>query len=132
MDVGDPSNFARIIDLYKNSYEKISEMIKGYYFRDEEIKEIVKKVYRESNYMCDPHGACGIESLNEYLSADQIGVFLETAHPAKFAETMEDIIGKGKIELPEKLKEFMKGKKRSIFLSKEFEPFKQFLLENVV
>ena len=48
MDVGDPSNFARIIDLYKNSYEKISEMIKGYYFRDEEIKEIVKKVYRES------------------------------------------------------------------------------------
>jgi len=131
MDVGEPSNFFRILDLYNHSHKTVSEKIKGFRYSDSEIKEIVKKVYNETNYLCDPHGACGFEALNEYLSDSQIGVFLETAHPAKFTETMEAIVGKGNIELPVKLKEFMKGEKQSDLLNAEFDSFKEYLLENM-
>lgn len=130
MDVGAPSNFARILDLYKNSHKTISEVIKGYWYSDEQIKNIIKKVYAETGYMCDPHGACGYESLNEFLSEKQVGVFLETAHPAKFTETMENILGEGKVELPAKLAEFMKGEKKFISLSKNYLLFKTFLIKN--
>lgn len=130
MDVGAPSNFARILDLYKNSHKTISEIIKGYWYSDEKIKNIIKKVYSETGYMCDPHGACGYESLNEFLSENQVGLFLETAHPAKFTETMENILGKGKIELPSKLAEFMKGEKKVISLNKNFLLFKEFLIKD--
>ena len=128
MDVGDPSNFARILDLYGNSHAGISEIIKGYWYSDEQIRAIVKRVYGRTGYLCDPHGACGYQALEEFLSEGQVGIFLETAHPAKFTETVESIIGKGKIPLPEKLTEFMKGKKQSIPLSKDFEEFKEFLM----
>jgi threonine synthase len=131
MDVGEPSNFVRILDLYNHSHKTVSEKIKGFRYSDSEIKAIVKKVYNETNYLCDPHGACGFEALNEYLSEHEIGVFLETAHPAKFTETMEAIIGKGNIELPEKLKEFMKNEKQSDLLNTEFNSFKKYLLENM-
>jgi threonine synthase len=131
MDVGEPSNFVRILDLYNHSHKTVSEKIKGFRYSDSEIKEIVKKVYNETNYLCDPHGACGFEALNEYLSEHEIGVFLETAHPAKFTETMEAIIGKGNIELPEKLKEFMKNEKQIDVLNTEFDSFKKYLLENM-
>ncbi len=130
MDVGEPSNFVRILDLYNHSHKTISEKIKGFRYSDSEIKAIVKKVYNEANYLCDPHGACGFEALNEYLSEHQIGVFLETAHPAKFTETMEVIVGKENIELPEKLKEFMKGEKHNKMLDAEFQTFKKYLIEN--
>ncbi len=130
MDVGEPSNFVRILDLYNNSHKTISEKIKGFKYSDDKIKAVVKRVYNETNYLCDPHGACGFEALTEYLSETQIGLFLETAHPAKFTETMEKIVGEGKIELPEKLKEFMKGCKQSELLSAEYQGFKKYLLEN--
>ncbi|NQU54494.1 MAG: threonine synthase [Bacteroidetes bacterium] len=131
MDVGEPSNFVRILDLYNHSHKTVSEKIKGYRYSDSEIKKIVKKVYIETNYLCDPHGACGFESLNEFLSENQVGLFLETAHPAKFTETVEEIIGKGKVPLPSKLAEFMKGEKNSILLNKDFQGFKECLLESV-
>lgn len=130
MDVGAPSNFARILDLYNNSHETIKAIIEGYYYSDREIRQIVKNVFEKTNYMCDPHGACGYESLNEFLGEGQLGVFLETAHPAKFAETMESILGQGVVELPEKLADFMKGNKKSIGLSKDFYSFKNFLVFN--
>jgi threonine synthase len=132
MDVGAPSNFARILDLYHHSHKTISEIIKGYWYSNEEIKEIVKKVYDETSYLCDPHGACGYESLIEYLSENQIGVFLETAHPAKFTETVEDIIGKGNVPLPQKLAAFMKGEKKIKSLSKNYETFRNCLIEDLV
>lgn len=130
MDVGAPSNFARIIDLYQHSYETIKSVINGVHYSDKEIKDIVKNVYQATGYLCDPHGACGYEALNHYLREGQVGVFLETAHPAKFTETMEQIIGKGKIPLPEKLAEFMKGDKVSIAMDKDFNAFKNFLRSN--
>ncbi|AHW60341.1 L-threonine synthase [Draconibacterium orientale] len=128
MDVGAPSNFARILDLYKNEHFLIAEKIKGYRYSDEEIREVILKVYNERNYLCDPHGACGCQSLSEYLSENEIGVFLETAHPVKFTETVEKVIGKGKVELPEKLAVFMKGEKKNEQMTCSFEDFKTYLL----
>lgn len=127
MDVGDPSNFARVVDLYSHSLDEIKKDISGKWYPDKVIKEVVKNTYDKTNYLLDPHGACGYQALIENLEKDEIGVFLETAHPAKFAETVEEIIKKP-ISIPDKLKDFMKGEKLSIGLSKEFDNFKNFLL----
>ena len=132
MDVGAPSNFARILDLYKHDHAVISTMIKGYRYSDEQIRAVILKVYKEQNYLCDPHGACGYQSLSEYLADDEIGVYLETAHPAKFTETVENVIGKGKIVLPEKLADFMKGERQSEQMTKDYDNFRSFLLKSVV
>ncbi|HSO88688.1 MAG TPA: threonine synthase [Draconibacterium sp.] len=131
MDVGAPSNFARILDLYGHSHKTISKIIKGRWYSDAEIREIVKKVYLETNYLCDPHGACGFEALKQDLGENEVGVFLETAHPAKFTETVEAIIGKGSVPLPEKLAAFMQGEKKSELLGKEYELFKAYLMKKV-
>ncbi len=128
MDVGAPSNFARILDLYNNSHAIISSLIKGYRYSDAQIRNVLKTVYIETGYLCDPHGACGYQALAEHLKENQIGVFLETAHPAKFIETVEEIVGKGNVQLPEKLSEFMKGTKQSIRLDNSFLRFKDFLM----
>nr|WP_319512167.1 threonine synthase [uncultured Draconibacterium sp.] len=132
MDVGAPSNFARILDLYQHDHAIISNMIKGYRYSDEQIRAVILKVYNEQNYLCDPHGACGYQSLCEYLADDEIGIYLETAHPAKFTETVENVIGKGKVVLPEKLAAFMKGEKQSEQMTKDYENFRSFLLKTVV
>ncbi len=129
MDVGAPSNFVRILDLYNHSHEKISSVIRGFSYSNAQIRDVVKNVYNETGYLCDPHGACGYEALNEYLKENQLGVFLETAHPAKFTETMEAIVGVGNVPMPAKLKEFMKGERRNIALSKDYSSFKNFLMK---
>ena len=129
MDVGAPSNFARILDLYEHSHKRIAEKIKGYRYADEEIRTIIDKVYADTAYLCDPHGACAYQSLTEFMGNDQVGVFLETAHPAKFTETVEGIIGKGNVQLPEKLAAFMKGEKQSESLGKDYQEFRSFLLQ---
>ena len=131
MDVGAPSNFARILDLYNHSHKTISEIITGYWYSDIEIREILKRVYLGNNYLCDPHGACGYEALNECLNENQIGVFLETAHPAKFTETVEEIIGEGNVPMPQKLAEFMKGEKKFKPLSSEYAMFRNYLMEEI-
>ena len=129
MDVGDPSNFARILDLYDHSHAAIQSEITGYRYSDAEIREVLSEVYHKYGYLTDPHGATGYKALDEALLDGEVGVFLETAHPAKFTETVEKIIGAGKVPLPEKLAEFMKGEKLSIPLSKEFDDFRAFLLQ---
>lgn len=130
MDVGAPSNFARILDLYNYSHKTISDLIKGYRYSDSEIRDVVKSVYEKTGYLCDPHGACAYESLNQYINRKQVGIFLETAHPAKFTETVEEIIGIGNVTLPDELAEFMKGTKKSVSLKKDFKGFQKFLLSN--
>jgi threonine synthase len=127
MDVGDPSNFARILDLYQNDYNAIVEDITGTTFSDEQISETIAEVYTSLGYLLDPHGAVGYRALKEKLQPGQKGIFLETAHPAKFTETMESIIGKGNIPLPGKLQEFMKGEKRTIPISADYETFRSYL-----
>ncbi len=128
MDVGDPSNFARILDLYNHSHEAISKEITGTHYTDDEIRKTMKKTYQETNYLLDPHGACAYQALEDELKEGETGFFIETAHPAKFLATVEDAIGE-KINIPQSLQEFMKGTKQSIELSKEFEDFKAFLLK---
>lgn len=130
MDVGDPSNFARILDLYNHSHEAISNHISAYTYTDQEIKETMIDVYRNTGYVLDPHGACGYRALQDSLSADETGIFLETAHPAKFLETVETTIGR-KIDIPDKLQEFMKGTKKSLPIGKDFAGFKEFLLGQI-
>ena len=128
MDVGDPSNFARVLDLYGESHEEICKEISGTTYTDEQIRETVKCTYDETGYLLDPHGACGYRALVEELKDDETGVFLETAHPAKFLDTVEKIIG-DKVEIPAKLQEFMKGEKKSLPISKDFVSFKEYLMK---
>ena len=128
MDVGDPSNFARVYELYGKSHEAICADISGATYKDEQIAETIKEVKAETGYVCDPHGACGYRALKEGLKAGEVGVFLETAHPAKFKATVDGILGDD-IEIPAKLQAFMKGTKQSIPMTKDFADFKQYLLK---
>ena len=127
MDVGDPSNFARVLDLYGHSHEAIKNDISGCTYTDEQISETLLDCYRKHGYLLDPHGAVGYRALSEYLESDEVGVFLETAHPAKFKDTVDRILGE-EISIPEKLQAFMKGTKQSINLPKDFASFKAFLM----
>ena len=127
MDVGAPSNFARILDLYGNSHENIKNEISGCTYTDEQIAQTLKETYEKTGYLLDPHGAVGYRSLLEGLKSDEIGVFLETAHPAKFKETVEDIIG-APVSIPSKLAAFMKGTKSTVKMSSSFSNFKKYLL----
>ncbi|MBO7570370.1 MAG: threonine synthase [Bacteroidaceae bacterium] len=127
MDVGDPSNFARVYELYGKNHKAICADISGATYTDEQIAETIREVKAETGYVCDPHGACGYRALKEGLKEGEVGVFLETAHPAKFKDTVDRILG-GDIEIPAKLQAFMKGTKQSVPMSKEFADFKQFLM----
>lgn len=127
MDVGAPSNFARILDLYGNSHDAIASEISGCTYTDEQIAETLKETYKTTGYLLDPHGAVGYRSLLEGLKENEIGVFLETAHPAKFKETVESII-EDEVAIPAKLAAFMKGTKSTVKLSSSFPSFKKYLM----
>lgn len=127
MDVGDPSNFARVLDLYGGSHAAITADISGATYTDEQIAETMKSVWQQYHYLLDPHGACGFRALAEGLQPGETGIFLETAHPAKFKDTVERIIGE-EVQIPEKLQAFMRGEKQSLSMSKDFTDFKQYLL----
>ena len=128
MDVGDPSNFARIYDLYGKSHERISSLISGATYSDEQIRETMRQCYEETGYILDPHGACGYQALADGLQPGEVGVFCETAHPAKFKEKVDDILGID-VEIPERLAAFMRGEKQSVEMSKEFSDFKAYLMQ---
>ncbi len=127
MDVGDPSNFARVLDLYGCSHDEICKDIEGVTYSDEQISDIVSTAYTETGYLLDPHGACGYRALSESLKNGETGVFLETAHPAKFLNTVQGII-REEIAIPKKLQEFMKGTKQSVQMDKSFDSFKKYLM----
>lgn len=127
MDVGDPSNFARVLDLYQSSHEAICANISGATYTDEQIADTMRQLWQEHRYLLDPHGACGYRALAEGLRPGEAGIFLETAHPAKFKNTVEKIIGEN-ISIPAKLQAFMSGEKQSQPMSREFADFKKYLL----
>lgn len=136
MDVGDPSNFARIINIFskdgrlspEETHRSITDLISGATYTDEQIKETMRQCYEETGYILDPHGACGYRALEEQLRPGEIGIFGETAHPAKFKEKVDDILGID-VEIPERLQAFMKGKKQSVPITKDFADFKSYLLK---
>ena len=127
MDVGDPSNFARVLALYNNSHAAICQDISGATYTNEEIADEIRRVYEASGYLLDPHGACGHRALREGLRPGETGFFIETAHPAKFKDTVEGIIGQP-VSIPQRLQDFMKGTKQSIDMTSQFEDFKAYLL----
>lgn len=127
MDVGDPSNFARILDLYHNNHLAIANDIVGTTYTDDQIRETLLSVYKTTGYLLDPHGAVGFRALDELLNNGETGIFLETANPAKFTETVEQVVGKGNVPMPEKLLAFMKGKKLSLEFSDKYESFRAYL-----
>ena len=129
MDVGDPSNFARILDLYAHSHEAISNLISGATYTDGQIADTVATTYSRTGYLLDPHGACGYRALAEMLQPGEQGIFLETAHPAKFRDTVEAII-KAEVAIPEKLQAFMRGTKQSVPMTADFADFKAYLMES--
>ncbi len=128
MDVGDPSNFARVYDLYGGSHDAITAYVSGATYSDDDIRQTMRDCYSNTGYVLDPHGACGYRALREQLKEGETGVFCETAHPAKFKEKVDDILGTD-IHIPQRLAEFMKGEKCSIALSRRFDDFKAFLLK---
>ena len=130
MDVGDPSNFARIWDLYGHSAEAIQADISGATYSDAQIAETIQDCFVRTGYLLDPHGACGYRALKEGLQPGEIGFFCETAHPAKFKDTVERIID-APIAIPDRLAAFMAGQKQSVPLPKDFEAFKRYLKETI-
>ncbi|PUB34827.1 L-threonine synthase [Elizabethkingia sp. YR214] len=132
MDVGNPSNFERMKDLFQEDVSKFREIISGYYFTDEETKATVQKVYKESGYLLDPHGAVAYLGLLQYQKEQQEdfnGILLETAHPAKFIETVEESILE-RIEIPEKLSTFGKKEKVATLFPVDFQQVKEFIKQN--
>lgn len=128
MDVGDPSNFARIYDLYGKSHERITSLISGATYSDDQIRETMRLCFEKTGYILDPHGACGYQALVDGLKDGETGVFCETAHPAKFKEKVDEILGID-VEIPPRLAAFMEGKKQSEPMTKDFADFKQYLLK---
>ena len=128
MDVGDPSNFIRIREIYKHDFNKIKENLSSYSFSDELTKESMLKVYSESGYVMDPHGAVGYLGLKQYLQMhpNTQGIFLETAHPVKFLEVVEPVIDK-KIELPKQIQAVINKTKKALFI-RDYSELKRFLL----
>ena len=136
MDVGDPSNFARILNLYsqngaltpEKTHEAITSLISGATYSDDQIRKTMQQCYRETGYTLDPHGACGYQALADGLQEGEIGVFCETAHPAKFKEKVDEILNID-VTIPDRLAAFMKGEKQSVPMTKNFTDFKQYLLK---
>ena len=126
MDVGAPSNFARVLDLYGNSHAAICADISGATYTDEQIADTMRRVWQEHHYLLDPHGACGFRALSEGLRPGETGVFLETAHPAKFKDTVERIIG-SPVAIPAKLQAFMQGQKQSVPMARDYDSFRGYL-----
>jgi threonine synthase len=136
MDVGDPSNFARILNLYsqngalssEDTHAAITSLISGATYSDDQIRETMRQCYKETKYILDPHGACGYQALVDGLKPGEVGVFCETAHPAKFKEKVDDILGID-VEIPARLAAFMKGQKQSVPMTKDFADFKSYLMK---
>ncbi|MBD0284572.1 MAG: threonine synthase [Flavisolibacter sp.] len=130
MDVGNPSNFIRILELFNQQFESVKEKLYSYCISDEETKTTIKAVHQNHHYILDPHGAVGFAALQQYLQQhpEQKGYLLETAHPVKFLEAVEGILNE-KIQLPESIEGLLKKKKTSIAVEPDYEELKGFLMD---
>ncbi len=129
MDVGNPSNFARMLDLYQHDLKLMQQDIAGHHFTDEETRRTMKEVYRQHDYLLDPHGAVGFTAIQKYLAHHQAtGIFIETAHPAKFIDVVEEVIGE-KIEMPARLAVCVSKPKQSVVMENSYGDLQDFLLQ---
>ena len=129
MDVGNPSNFVRILELFHHQYPAIKNMMSGYSISDADTKATLKEVYEKYQYLCDPHGAVAFNALQQYLNTHtgDKGMILETAHPVKFYDVVEPVIQQ-KVELPEAIRGIMTKKKESILMKPSYNMLKEYLL----
>jgi threonine synthase len=131
MDVGHPSNFIRILELFDHKYNQVKNNLTSYSITDEETRNTIKEVYTNDHYLADPHGAVGYIALQKYLSehVEDKGIFLETAHPIKFYDVVEPILHKV-IDMPVQIKQLLDQKKKSVQIKAEYGILKDFLLAN--
>ena len=130
MDVGDPSNFVRILELFDHQYQPLTKVLSSYSFTDEQTRQTMRTVFKNTGYILDPHGAVGYLALAQYLEdhPQAKGIFLETAHPVKFYDVVEESIGK-KLDLPASVQQLSGKKKQSIRMKPEAEMLKSFLMQ---
>jgi threonine synthase len=129
MDVGNPSNFVRILELFNHQFSDLKKMLSSYSISDKETRETIKAVFENENYLLDPHGAVAWSALKKYLNQhpQQKGFFLETAHPVKFYDVVEPVIQQ-KISIPEIIKSILQKEKQSLKMEPDFEMLKEYLL----
>jgi threonine synthase len=129
MDVGDPSNFIRILELFDHQFGDLKIKLSSYSITDQETKAVIEEVNTKFGYLLDPHGAVGYKALQLYLQEQQgqEGIFLETAHPVKFYDVVEPVIN-AKVPMPEGMLEIMKKSKVSVRMDANYEDFKNYLL----
>lgn len=130
MDVGNPSNFVRILEIFNHQFPDLKTKLSSYSINDTDTVATIKDVYQQYNYLLDPHGAVGYLALTKYLDAhpSQKGIFLETAHPVKFPDAVEETVGK-KIDIPFSLKEIMNKQKKSILVKANYDELKKYLMK---
>lgn len=128
MDVGNPSNFARLLHLFGNDHAVVRDHVSGFSINDAITLQVIREVYEKNHYLCDPHGAVAYYHLQKHLEQHpgRKGIFLETAHPAKFDEVVSAAIG-AKIEMPPAVRELLKKEKQSVVIPAEYDALKEFL-----
>jgi threonine synthase len=130
MDVGNPSNFVRMVRFFNDDWNLVREKVSGYFFNDEEVQKSMREVFGNTNYVLCPHTAVAFRGLEQYrqeTSGDFTGVFLSTAHPAKFIDLVEETLGRS-IDVPERLKSLLSIEKVSIKMKPSFDEFKTLLM----
>ena len=129
MDVGSPSNFVRILELFHKEFQSLKNVMSSYSFSDAETKDILKEVYLNNGYLLDPHGAVGYGALKKYLQdhSNAKGMFLETAHPVKFYDVVEPIVHQ-KVPMPPAINDLLLIKKESIKMKAGYPDLKDYLL----
>ena len=129
MDVGDPSNFIRILSLFDGDFNQLSDVLSAVSVSDEETKIAIMELYKSKNYLLDPHGAVGYLALKNYLDNHPglKGYFAETAHPVKFFDVVEPIIN-NKISLPSVIESIINKEKKSTKIEVEYNQLKDYLL----
>lgn len=133
MDVGNPSNFVRMLDLFEQDHKSLSSLITGYRFTDSETRTAMQQVFKTTRYTLDPHGAIGYLGLKRFFQekpGDMLGIFLETAHPAKFKEVVDEALGYP-VEIPAPLQKFMARQKQSVPMTSDFGAFKEYLISTL-
>ena len=129
MDVGDPSNFVRITEIFKNDHDSLLDKMSSFSFDDKQTVKVILDVYNKSKYILDPHGAIGYLGLIKYLKKNPkyLGIFLETAHPVKFSDDIEKTIG-CKIKIPTEISHLLEKEKKFITIN-NYKEFKRELIK---
>lgn len=132
MDVGDPSNFVRIMEIFSGKINELKQLVSGATVSDADTKKTIKTVFEEEGYLLDPHGAVSYFALNEYLRNNprQKGIVVETAHPVKFYDVVEPVIGT-KVSVPSIVEDQLKLEKKSVLMENDYELLKKFLMMNI-